>query len=61
MYYNIELTNNHNIGFIVIIVTIIQSSTRNAAGILVSNSDPDSYLFLSVLRKRKTDYEISSK
>ena len=45
VYYNTEAINNINIDFIVIIVTRMQSPTRNAAGILVLCSDPDSHFF----------------
>ena len=43
MYYNIEVINNINIKFIVIVVNKTQYLTRNDAGILMLNSDPDSH------------------
>ena len=39
--YDIEVINNLNIDFIAIGITRTQSPTHNAAGILMSNSDPD--------------------
>ena len=45
MYYNIEVINNLNIEFIVIVVNITQYMTRNNADILVLNSDTDSHFF----------------
>ena len=39
----------------------MQSLTRNNAGILVLNSDHNSFFFLAVLSKRKTDFYICSK
>ena len=60
MYYNIEVINNINIEFIVIIVNRTQYLTRNNAGIFVLNSNPDSHFFLAVLGERKTDFEIGS-
>ena len=45
MYYNIEVINNLNMGFIVIVVNIMQYLTRNDAGILVLKSDPDSHFW----------------
>ena len=44
MCYNIEVINNLNIEFIVIVVNRTQYPTRNDAGILVLNSDPDLHL-----------------
>ena len=41
MYYNIEVINNLNIEFIVIVINGTQYPNRNVAGILVLNSDPD--------------------
>ena len=41
VYHNIDVINNVNIDFIVIVVTWMQSPICNAAGILVFNSDPD--------------------
>ena len=43
MYYNIEMINNINIEFIVIVFNITQYPTCNDAGILLLNSDPDSH------------------
>ena len=43
MYYNIEVINNIHIEFIVIVVNRTQYPTRNEAGILVLNIDPDSH------------------
>ena len=45
MYHNIEVINDINIDFIFIVVTIIQSPAQNTAGILVLNSNSDSYFF----------------
>ena len=42
--------------FIFIIFTRMQSITRNAAGILVLNSDTDLHVFPDVLGKRKIDF-----
>ena len=61
MYYNIEVINNLNIEFTIIVVNRTQYPTRNDTGILMLNSDPDSHFFLAVLSKRKTDFEIRSK
>ena len=41
MYYNIEVINNINIYFIVIIFSRIHYLIRNKAGVLVFNSNPD--------------------
>ena len=61
MYYNIEVINNINIYFIVIIVNRTQYLIRNNAGILVLNSDHDLYFCPGCAGKHKTDYEIRSK
>ena len=61
MNYNIELINNLNIDFIVIIFTAMQSPTRNAAGILVLNSDPDSYFFPSCAQQAQKWFLIDLK
>ena len=45
MHYNIEVVNNLNIEFIVIVVNRTQYPTRNDAGMLVLNSDPYSHFF----------------
>ena len=56
MYYNIEFINNLDIKFIVIVVKITQYLTRNDAGILVLNRNPDSHFCPGC-----ADFEISSK
>ena len=61
MYYNIEVFNNLNIYFIVIIVNRTKYLTPNYACILMLNSDPDLHFVLAVLSKCKTDFEICSK
>ena len=43
LYYGIEVINNPNIDLIFIIVTRMQSTTRNTAGILVLKSNPASH------------------
>ena len=59
LYYNIEVISNLNIDLIFIIVTIMHSPTSNAAGILVLNSDPDSYFCPGCAEQSaKTDFEI---
>ena len=61
MYYiNIEIINTFKIYFIVIVVTRNQSLTRNAADILVLNSNHDLYFFLAMMSKHKIDFEIRS-
>ena len=45
MYYNIEVINNLNIYFIVIIMNRIKYMICNDAGILVLKSGPDSHFF----------------
>ena len=40
MYYTIEVINDLNIDFIVIIATRMQSPNRNSVGILVFSGDP---------------------
>ena len=59
MYYNIEVINNININFIVIVVTRTQSPTRNVSGISVLNNDPDSRFVLAVSSQRKTDFKFA--
>ena len=61
MYYNIEVINNINIDFIVIVVNRTHYMTHKNEGMLVLNSDPASYFVLAVLSKGKTDFEIRSK
>ena len=61
MYYNIEVINNLNMEFIVIVINRTQYPTFNDTGILILNSDPDLHFFLTVLSKRKADFEIRSK
>ena len=61
MYYTIEVINNINIEFIIIVFNRTQYPTCNNTGILMLNSDPDSHFFLAVLSKSKTDFDICSK
>ena len=61
MYYNIEVINNINIDFIVIVVNRTHYMTHKNEGMLVLNSDPASCFVLAVLSKGKTDFEICSK
>ena len=42
MYYNIEVINNLNMEFIIIVINRMHYMNRNDAGILVLNSDSDS-------------------
>ena len=42
MYYNIEVINNINIEFVVIVINRTQYPTHKNTGILVLNIDPDS-------------------
>ena len=44
MYYNKEVINNLKIGFIVTVANRTNYLTRNNAGILVLNSDPDLHI-----------------
>ena len=41
MYYDIEVTNNLNKEFIIIIIKRTQYTIQNDTGILMLNSDPD--------------------
>ena len=43
MYYNIEVINNLNIEFIVIVANRTQYLTCNDTGILMLNNNPDSH------------------
>ena len=45
MYYGIEVINGLNIEFIVILTNRMQYPTRNYAGILMLNSNPDLHFF----------------
>ena len=43
MHYNMEVINNLNIEFVFIVVNITKYPTHIDAGILLLNSNPDSY------------------
>ena len=61
MYYRIEVINNISIDFIVFVVTKTKTPKRIAAGILVSNINPDSHFVLAELSKREIGLENNSK